>query len=215
MKFSKETMKLLSACAEGKIMLNIEGANAFGQPFKITGCIMPDKTEDGKVVFITPHGLGLYVGQTFLNRDKKECKQYVGLYANPDEEFSSGRMYIDTISTAEGTLLFKNGDFDRIIRKSQLVNAREHNFVEDEFPEYAKQLMSFIGKPVVLYGDKERESVVVKGFSMTRNGNLYATCTTGLLEQHCPIYSDDTIECDNDASDRLEEFTRMQENEIG
>lgn len=208
MKLTHEDIKKLSHWAENKIRVVVSGKNAIGQEFTTEGYIMAGFTSTGKPNWITELGFALYVGQEMKNRDGETFKLFVPLYtAVKDGYYDYDKLYVkNVVEKSTEKLVFSNPDFDEIIKDSRKAQMDKPSYMHRmirPLSNYAKKLVSLIGKPVVYMPRKE--SVVIKTIDMN---NYYPTAnaTTGYHYLGLPGLEEGDIVLDEEAYTNLEKY---------
>lgn len=210
MKLTNENIQNLSHCAESKIRVVVSGKNAIGQEFTTEGYIMSGFTSQGKPNWVTELGFALYVGQEQKTRDGETTKSFVPLYAAAKNDYYDyDKLYIkDVVEKSTGKLVYTNPDFDELIKASRNAQLDKPSCMLRmirPLSDYAKQLVSLIGKPVVYTPRKDR--VVIRTIDMN---NYYPTAnaTTGYVYFGYPGVEEGDIVLDKKAYKNLEKYER-------
>lgn len=210
MKLSQENIKALHKCAEKKQRLVVTGKNAIGQKFTTEGFILPGITSKGQPSWVSECGFGLFVGQTSQNSMGETYELFVPLYScAKNDEYDCDTLYIqNVVSKADGTVVYTNPDFDAIITTSlavQEANPYAAKWLNTPLNEYAQNLTTLIGKPVIYAAGKDIKRVVIKDVHMI-NGSASADTTNGYLNIGFPRLTKGDIKIDKKAYETLDQY---------
>lgn len=155
MLFTQEIQEKLKAICDGKSKIVIEGFNVLGDPFTTKGKV--SKGDDGAPV--------VYEDIVYVDFGHREGKPYSSFVApfKPEVDMTdtfSKSLIIKKVTLENGEVLFENADADKYLQaananmeKYKTEAEAEGRWIE-EHDAVSSELMSLLGKPVVLDGEE-------------------------------------------------------------
>lgn len=131
--------ELLSNCVDNRTRVTVTGKNALGQFFSSEGFIKEIETNSYEEFFT------VYLGTDFDARiyTVPTCRRLLGQY------YSFSALIVDKIFI-DGKEVYKNKDFEEIIKNSRYLTNQYKDQKMNNLPAYGKRFLELIGKPVKL-----------------------------------------------------------------
>lgn len=171
MEFNKFDLSMFSCLAESRAIVLVEGKNGLGQKFKTIGCFMPDRNSMGEYIYIQEQGFALFQGEY----NNKGEKQYCAFFISPDyNESTKDDLFVETIKTREGKIIYKNPDFQRVQAfgfYNKMTRPEGYDYTPSRIHD---TLLMHIGKPMTY----KKDNGTLLSLE-TKNDVLFAVFSTG------------------------------------
>ena len=144
MKFTQKDIKILTDCANNKTRVVVYGKNALGQEFSTEGYVLPNFKSRGRFFGLSEFSFDLFTGQTHIDILGEKLKQSVRIYSHADiDRILRDKLYIKSVSTKQGEIIYINPNFDDIINLSlyeQFISKKCLHLIKHQKQRYKQQL---------------------------------------------------------------------------
>ncbi len=151
MEFSVSDLGLFRNICKERQMVIIEGANFMGDRFKTSGLLMTTGGYGEKNNFMNKDTLLLYQGQSCGVVGKSRRPNYLVVSPNFDRRHA---LCVEKVTDEFGNVLYLNKNFDSLYQDISWENRKLLGVKKTELETEVSMLKKFIGKPVVVNGEK-------------------------------------------------------------